>query len=86
MLIIMLLSLARVSAVNGLPVGVTVPASTPTYNPTFVDIGGTIYEGQAKPLCDVKLVRFSDRQSIAPGFNLFTDVPLPGRFWGLHCG
>lgn len=68
---------------NNLPVGVSVPASTPTVNPNFVDIGGTIYEGQQKPLCDVKLVRLSDRKSIAPGFNLFTDVPLPGRLWGL---
>ena len=66
-----------------LPVGVTVPTSTPTHNPTFVDIGGTIYEGQQKHLCDMKLVRVSDRKSVAPGFNLFTDVPLPGRFWGL---
>ena len=41
------------------------------------------YEGLAKPLCDTKLVHVSDRKSIAPGFNLFTDVPLPGRFWGL---
>lgn len=62
---------------------VVVPASTPTENPTFVDIGASIYEGQPKPLCDTKLVRLSDRRSIAPGFNLFTDVPLPGRFWGL---
>ena len=36
-----------------------------------------------KPVCDVKLVHLSDRKSIAPGFNLYTDVPLPGRFWGL---
>jgi hypothetical protein len=69
--------------VNGLPIGVTVPASTPVNNPPFVDMGGTIYEGQQKALCDTKLVRLSDRKSIAPGFNLFTDVPLPGRFWGL---
>jgi hypothetical protein len=69
--------------INGLPVGVVVTDSTPTVNPTFVDIGGSIYEGQAKPLCDVKLVHLGDRKSIAPGFNLFTDVPLPGRFWGL---
>jgi hypothetical protein len=69
--------------VNGVPVGVTVPASTPTVNPTFVDIGGSPYEGQQKPLCDMKLVHLGDRKSIAPGFNLFTDVPLPGRFWGL---
>ena len=63
--------------VNGVAVGVTVPDSTPVDNPTFVDIGGTVYEGQPKPLCDMKLVRLSDRKSIAPGFNLFTDVPLP---------
>jgi uncharacterized repeat protein (TIGR01451 family) len=69
--------------INGVPVGVTVPASTPFTNATFVGIGGTVYEGQPKPLCDTKLVHLSDRKSIAPGFNLFTDVPLPGRFWGL---
>jgi len=66
-----------------LPNGVMVPASTPTENPTFLDIGGTIYEGQQKPLCDMKLIHLGDSKSIAPGFNLFTDVPLPGRFWGL---
>ena len=54
-----------------------------TVNSTFVDIGGSVYEGQEKHLCDVKLVRLSDRKSIAPGFNFFTDVPLPGRFWCL---
>ena len=48
-----------------------------------MEIGGSVYEGQQKPLCDTKLVHLSDRKSIAPGFNLFTDVPLPGRFWGL---
>lgn len=63
--------------------GVNVPASSPTINPNFVGIGGTPYEGMQKPLCDMKLVHVSDRKSIAPGFNLFTDVPLPGRFWGL---
>jgi hypothetical protein len=62
---------------------VIVPPSTPTENPTFVDIGGSIYEGQQKPLCDTKLIHLGDSKSIAPGFNLFTDVPLPGRFWGL---
>jgi len=70
------------AAVN-LANGVMVPASTPTVNPTFLDIGGTIYEGQQKPLCDTKLIHLGDSKSIAPGFNLFTDVPLPGRFWGL---
>ena len=62
---------------------INVPASSPVVNPPFVDMGGTVYEGQPKALCDIKLVHLSDRKSIAPGFNLFTDVPLPTRFWGL---
>ncbi len=66
-----------------LPNGVVVPASTPTDNATFVDIGGSPYEGQARPLCNVKLVNLSNGKSIVPVFNLFTDVPLPTRFWGL---
>jgi uncharacterized repeat protein (TIGR01451 family) len=65
------------------PGTIDVPASTPIDNPNFVGMGGTIYEGEQKPLCDMKLVHLSDRKSIAPGFTLFTDVPLPGRFWGL---
>lgn len=52
-----------------------------TVNPTFYDMGGSPYEGQQKPLCDTKLVRLSNGSSIAPSFNLFTDVPLPGRHW-----
>ena len=62
---------------------VTVPASTPTDNPTFVDIGGSPYEGQQTPICDTKLVPLANGRSIVPTFNVFTDVPLPGRFWGL---
>ena len=63
--------------------GITVPSSNPTDNPTFVDIGGSIYEGRQTPLCDQKLVHVSNGRSIAPTFNLFTDVPVPARFWGL---
>ncbi|HMN26780.1 MAG TPA: hypothetical protein PKE45_01405, partial [Caldilineaceae bacterium] len=69
-------------ATNPAP-GITVPPSTPTDNPTFVDIGSSPYEGMAKPLCDTKLVQLSNGKSIAPSFNFYTDVPLPGRFWGL---
>ncbi len=68
---------------NGAPVGVTVPASTPVDNPTFVDIGGSPYEGQQKPLCDTKLVSLNNGKSIVPMFNLFTDVPIPSRLFGL---
>jgi hypothetical protein len=51
-------------------------------NATFPGGPGTSpYEGQSKPLCDVKLVRLSNGSSIAPSFNIYTDVPLPGRHW-----
>ncbi|TAK64137.1 IPT/TIG domain-containing protein [Methylobacter sp.] len=68
---------------NTVPLGVTVPASTPTVNSTFVGIGGSPSEGQPKPLCNMKLVHVSNGRSVAPLFTVFTDVPLPGRFWGL---
>ena len=62
--------------------GIVVPASTPTDNATFVDIGGSPYEGQVKPTCSTKLVPLNNGKSIVPTFNYFTDVPVPGRFWG----
>ena len=68
---------------NGVPVGVTVPASTPVDNATFLDIGGSPYEGTPKPRCDTKLVTLNNGKSIVPMFNVFTDVPLPARLRGL---
>ncbi|MCB9419941.1 MAG: IPT/TIG domain-containing protein [Ardenticatenaceae bacterium] len=62
---------------------VVVPASTPTVNQPFVDMDGSPFEGMVKPLCDTKLVPLNNGRSIVPTFNLFTDVPLPSRFWGL---
>lgn len=52
-------------------------------NPNFVAEGGSPYEGVAMPLCDAKLVEVSEGRSIAPSFNFFTKVPLPGRHWGI---
>ena len=53
-----------------------------TGNATFPGGPGTSpYEGMSKPLCDMKLVTLANGKSIAPAFNLFTDVPLPGRHW-----
>lgn len=43
--------------------------------------GKSPYEGMQKPLCNVKLVTLNNGKSVAPSFNLFTDVPLPGRLW-----
>lgn len=54
-----------------------------TDNPTFAELGGSPYEGMAKPLCSTKLVPLNNGKSVAPTFNVFTDVPLPTRFWGL---
>ena len=61
-----------------------VAGSTPTVNQTFVDIGASPYEGTARPLCDTKLVTLQNGKSVVPMFNVFTDVPLPGRFFGLN--
>ncbi len=63
--------------------GMGVDGPNATVNQTFVGIGGSPYEGQQKPLCDTKLVSLKNGKSIVPTFNYFTDVPLPGRFWGL---
>ncbi|GAA1824319.1 hypothetical protein HC028_24725 [Planosporangium flavigriseum] len=52
-------------------------------NPAFLAAGGSPYEGQNKPLCDAKLVTVRAGQTVAPNFNLFTEVPLPTHFWGL---
>lgn len=51
-------------------------------NPDFVAEGGSPYEGQEMPLCNVKLVQLTNGKSIAPTFNLFTNVPVPGRWKG----
>ncbi len=64
---------------NGVPQGVTVPDSTPVDNATFLDIGGSPYEGSPKPTCETKLVELNNGKSIVPMFNLFTDVPIPAR-------
>ena len=53
------------------------------YNPAFADGGGSPYEGQDRPLCDVKLVTVSEGRSVAPSFTYFTQVPIPGRNWGI---
>jgi hypothetical protein len=51
-------------------------------NPSFADAGGSPFEGMQKPLCDVKLVTVNNGKSIAPTFNFFTEVPIPGKWKG----
>jgi hypothetical protein len=62
--------------------GVIVPASTPVANPSFVGEGGSPYEGTPRPLCSTKLVTLNNGKSIAPTFNLFTPVMIPGKWKG----
>jgi hypothetical protein len=52
-------------------------------NPSFLDAGGSPFQGQDRPSCEAKLVTVRSGQATAPNFNLFTDVPIPTHFWGL---
>jgi hypothetical protein len=63
--------------------GVGADGDYAVYNPAFAAEGGSPYEGEQRPLCDVKLVTVSEGRSVAPAFTLFTEVPLPGRHWGI---
>lgn len=54
-----------------------------TQNQTFVDLGGSPYEGTQRPRCNTKLVTVNNGKSVVPMFNVFTDVPLPSRLRGL---
>ncbi len=51
-------------------------------NATFWAEGGSPWENVNRPTCDVKLVTLGSGRSIAPTFNLFTDVPIPGKYYG----
>ena len=59
------------------------PPPPRSHNATFLDIGGSPYEGTPKPRCDTKLVGLNNGKSIVPTFNVFTDVPVPTRMRGL---
>jgi hypothetical protein len=62
--------------------GVNVPGSTPVYNPGFADAYPSRYEGNVMPLCNVKHVYLQNGKAVAPIFNLFTEVPIPGKWRG----
>jgi hypothetical protein len=62
---------------------ITVPASTPVSNPGYwEDVGGSRYEGEFMPLCDVKHAYLQNGRAVAPIFTLFTEVPIPGKWKG----
>ena len=51
-------------------------------NPGYVEVGGSRFEGEDMPLCNVKLVTVADQKGVAPLFMLWTKVPIPGRWRG----
>jgi hypothetical protein len=64
-------------------VDITVDASTPVSNPNYwEEVGGSRYEGQLMPLCNVKHAYLQNGRTVAPIFNLFTEVPIPGKWRG----
>ncbi len=52
-------------------------------NPGLLSLHGSPYQGMAKPVCDSRIVKVTDGRSVAPGFELFTKVPLPGVHFGV---
>ncbi len=60
-------------------------ATAGVYNPDYAAAGGSPYQGQSKPLCNVKMVTVRPGRSATPNFywQPASDVPLPGRIFGL---
>ncbi|MGZ4790285.1 MAG: hypothetical protein ACXWBO_00355 [Ilumatobacteraceae bacterium] len=52
-------------------------------NPDFNAAGGSPYGGETVPVCDAKLVTVTGGRSMNPGFFIYTDVPIPAKFYGL---
>jgi uncharacterized repeat protein (TIGR01451 family) len=52
-------------------------------NPDLNAGGGNPYGGRDMPICDAKLVSVAGGRSMPAGFSMFTDVPLPAKFYGL---
>ena len=63
---------------------ITVAASTPTDNPTFAEASAARPTRARPGRCATRSsCALQNGKSIVPTFNVFTDVPLPGRFFGL---
>jgi len=52
-------------------------------NQDLIDAGGSPFDGQARPLCDAKLVNLRDGQQAAPDFHFFTEAPVAGHIYGM---
>ena len=63
----------------------TVPtlAEQDAINADLADGGGSPFAGRSMPICDAKLVNVSGGRSMPAGFSMYTEVPLPSKFYGL---
>ncbi|HEY0518314.1 MAG TPA: hypothetical protein VGC84_02385, partial [Ilumatobacteraceae bacterium] len=64
----------------------TVPdvgAGQDAINPDLNAAGGNPFAGREMPICDAKLVTVAGGRSMPAGFSMFTDVPIPTKFYGL---
>ena len=52
-------------------------------NPDLNDAGGNPYAGRTVPVCDAKVVTVAGGRSMPAGFFMYTEVPLPSKFYGL---
>ena len=71
--------LRPVATVNG----VTVPASTPSTTRRSSTSAARPTRASRSRCATPSSSPSANGKSIAPTFNVFTDVPVPGRFWGL---
>ena len=51
-------------------------------DPDLHNVGGSPYEGLQAPSCQYKLIHVEAGQSVAPNFLLYTDVPIPAKYYG----
>ena len=67
---------------NATCVGPLAPISADPENPDLHNVGGSPYEDQPVPSCQYKLIHVEAGQSVAPNFPLYTDVPIPAKYYG----
>ena len=65
----------------------TVPLNTAgglgAINKDLYDAGGNPYAGRTVPVCDAKVVTVAGGRSMPAGFSMYTEVPIPAKFYGL---
>ena len=67
---------------DGRCVGPLVLVDTDPVNPDLHNVGGHPYEDQMVSSCQYKLIHVEAGQSVAPNFLVYTDVPIPAKFYG----